>query len=144
MKRYWELGGDGELTLTFPAPAEPVSVNDTKGRHWAAVSARTDPWRDLAHVVSRQGLAGYARAREVWPAQAITVQVDLPFRTRRRRDPHNYTGTVVKAVVDGLVRGGVIPDDTPEWATILEPTISIQPDKTRALVATVTIRPRSQ
>lgn len=141
--KLWTLGGEGELTLTFPAPAEPLSTNAGHRLHWAARRRATDPWRDATIHITRQALSAYARAREAWPAQPVNIQMDLPFRTRRTRDPHNYVGTVVKATVDGLVRGGVVPDDSPEWATILEPTISIQPDKTRPLEATVTITPRS-
>lgn len=66
----------------------------------------------------------------------------LPFRTAGRRDAHNYTGTVVKAVVDGLVRAGIVPDDTPEWVTVLDSEFSIQRDRAEPLTATVRIRPR--
>jgi len=78
-----------------------------------------------------------------WVQVPVTVQVDLPFRGTRRRDPHNYTSTTIKAVIDGLVDAGVIPDDTPEWATILDSTVSVTRDPRTALVATVTIQPRS-
>jgi len=141
--KLWKLGGEGELTLTFPAPAEPLSTNAANRLHWAAKRKVTNPWRDLAIMVTRQALSAYAREREVWPTQAVNIHVTLPFRTRRTRDPHNYTGTVVKALVDGLVRGGLIPDDSPEWATVLEPSLDIQPDKTKPLQAQVHITPRS-
>jgi hypothetical protein len=128
------------LTLAFLAPTEPVSTNRADRMHWAARKRRTDPWRDMAIVATRNALR---RDWQGWEPQPVTIQVDLPFRTVRDRDPHNYVGTNVKAVVDGMVRGGLIPNDTPEWATIIEPTISIQTDKARPLLARVTIRPRS-
>jgi hypothetical protein len=43
------------------------------------------------------------------------VQVVIPFAQKRKRDPHNYCGTVLKAIVDGLVEEGLWPDDNPEW-----------------------------
>ncbi len=43
------------------------------------------------------------------------VQIDIPFTQNRRRDPHNYCGTVLKAIIDGLVEINYWPDDTPEW-----------------------------
>lgn len=49
--------------------------------------------------------------------------VQIPVRGRRRRDPHNYTGTVVKAIVDGLVDAGFWPDDTGEHVTIVDPML---------------------
>ena len=127
------------LVLTFMAPSKPLSVNERAAKgHWAARTARTKPWRTMAGWAARQALVG-----RDWKPGPVTIQVNLPFRTKRNRDPHNFTSTTVKAIVDGLVDGGVIPRDTPEWATILDPTISVQPDRTLPLNATITIRPRS-
>jgi len=53
--------------------------------------------------------------------------VEIPFPQRRIRDPHNYCGTVVKAVIDGLVMGGAWPDDTPEYVGHLEPSLYVTP-----------------
>lgn len=140
--RYWGPGPDGELVLTFSAPTPPLSINKAHSLHWAARRKQTDPWRDTAIIVTRQARMQKARWWAAFP-QPVTIQMDLPFRTGVRKDPHNYVGTVVKATVDGLVTGGLIPDDTPEWATILEPTISVQRDKSHPLMVRVIIRPRS-
>ena len=67
-----------------------------------------------------------------------TVEVFIPFTTNRRRDPHNYVGTVVKWIIDGLVYAGAWPDDTPEWVTVLEPVLVKYPD----LLVKVEIKPR--
>jgi hypothetical protein len=53
----------------------------------------------------------------------ITIEVSLCFSRAGRRDAHNYTGTVVKTIVDELVRCGLVPDDTPEWVTVKDPRI---------------------
>jgi Holliday junction resolvase RusA-like endonuclease len=53
------------------------------------------------------------------------VQVVVPFFQKRRRDPHNYCGTVLKAIVDGLVEEGLWPDDNPEWIGHRESQITI-------------------
>ena len=50
------------------------------------------------------------------------VEVSLPVRDNRRRDPHNYYPTV-KAIVDGLVDAGLWPDDTPEFVRTVEPVL---------------------
>ena len=63
--------------------------------------------------------------RKTWKGVPATVHVTLTFREKRRRDPHNFVGTVVKAIVDGLVRAGVWPDDNPQWVTVIEPEIRI-------------------
>lgn len=128
------------LTLLFNAPTEPLSINKAHSLHWAARRRQTDPWRDLAVYITRRALR---HDWSGWEPQPVTIQLTLPFRTAARRDPHNYVGTTVKAFVDGMVTGGLIPDDTPEWATILEPELEVQRDKTRPLKARVTIRLRS-
>lgn len=129
----------GDLVLTFVAPTKPLSANERAAKgHWAAKTARTRPWRTMAAWAACQAVR-----RADWVQVPVTVQVDLPFRDERRRDPHNFTSTTVKAIVDGLKDAKIIPDDTPEWATILDPTISVQPDRTVPLNATITIRPRS-
>ncbi len=128
------------LSLGFNAPTEPLSINKAHSLHWGARRRRTDPWRDLAIILTRQALRGDWKG---WEPEPVTIQLTLPFRTAARRDPHNYVGTNVKAWVDGMVTGGLIPDDTPEWATILEPVLEVQRDKSQPLVARVTIRPRS-
>ena len=125
-----------DVDLTFTAPTRPLSVNE--GGHWASKRRRLEPWKDAAWVSARNAIV----TRALGPTKPITVQVVLPFRGRARRDAHNYTGTVVKAVVDGLVRARLVPDDTPEWVTVLDPEFSIQPDKGEPLTATVRIRPR--
>jgi hypothetical protein len=51
------------------------------------------------------------------------VRVHIPFPVDRRRDPHNYCGTVVKAIVDGLVNAGAWDDDTPEFVEHISPIL---------------------
>jgi hypothetical protein len=130
----------GRLILSFPAPTVPMSINKARGRHWAANRKLTEPWRDMAQVAMRQGLARWWAGREGGPC---SIQVELPFRTAAHRDAHNYVGTNVKAVVDGLVKGGLVPDDTPEWVTVVDPALVIQRDKSEPLTARVIITPRS-
>lgn len=127
-----------QLYLSFPAPTSPLSINEAHRLHWAARRKRTDPWRDLAVLVARQ-----AMRQADWTPVPVSIRTELAFRTKARRDPHNYVGTVVKAVVDGLVTGGIIPDDLPEWATIMEPALTIQADKSQPLRAVVLLTPRS-
>lgn len=135
----WEVTEDGALVLRFPAPKPPLSINRAHTMHWGARRAETDPWRDMAIVLVRQALRVTG-----WPGRGlpVTIRMELPFRTATRRDPHNYVGTVVKATVDGLTTGGLIPDDSQEWATILEPTLVVQRDKSEPLTARVIITPR--
>lgn len=142
-----KVDGEGRLILSFPAPTTPLSINKARGRHWGANARLTEPWRDIALVAMRQGLARHWLTSTVTPLiethRGVSIQVELPFRGAARRDAHNYVGTNVKAVVDGLVRGGLVPDDTPEWVTVVDPALVIQRDKSEPLTARVIITPRS-
>lgn len=131
------------LVLEFPAPSLPLSENRSRSLHWAARNRLLHPWRDAARTscVATPATRGVLRRLRAEPVPVV-IDVTLPFRTGQRRDPHNYVGTNVKAVVDGLVAAGIIPDDNPEWATIREPTTTIQRDRQRQMVARVTITPR--
>lgn len=115
-------------------PAEPLSLNKANKLHWAERRRLTDPWKQLAWATALQ--SGLAQALAQAPC---TVTVHIPFQTRHRRDPHNYV-PVCKAVVDGLVRAKVWPDDNPAWVTVTEPTLVYDP--TGRTPASVVLTPR--
>lgn len=105
------------LTLSFPAPGTPLSINKANRMHWAAKKRELDKWREAV------AWAWIERRRD-WHLvkdKPCVVQVHLPFRTHQRRDPHNYTGTTIKALIDALVKQEVWPDDTPEWVSVADP-----------------------
>jgi hypothetical protein len=111
------------LTLEFLQPTRPLSVNEANRLHWAARKRRLDDW----------GMAVLAEWCAIRPApevgRPVSIQVTLTFPRAGRRDPHNYTGTNVKRIVDTLVRScHLIPDDTAEWCTVLDPIIRVAPD----------------
>lgn len=65
------------------------------------------------------------------------VQIHIPFPDERRRDPHNYSSTILKVIVDALTRQtevspdgkrvvvweGCWEDDNPNFVRTLEPII---------------------
>lgn len=112
------------LTLTFTAPTPPISVNAT-GRDYQKGYRLTHPWRDITRALAHNQVIKMKLQQKAWSPVPINVHVTLPFRTTRTRDPHNYVGTNVKRVVDGLVKAGLVPDDNPEWVTVLEPTLAV-------------------
>lgn len=117
-------------------PAEPLSLNKSNKLHWAERRRLTDPWKHLAWATALN--AHLAHAVQETPC---VVTVHIPFRTRARRDPHNYV-PVVKAVVDGLVKAGVWPDDTHEWVTVTEPVLHHDPH--HRIPASVVLTPREE
>jgi Holliday junction resolvase RusA-like endonuclease len=64
-----------------------------------------------------------AREKRKRALEPALVRVHIPFTQNRRRDPHNYCGTVVKAIIDGLVKAGAWEDDTPEYVEHLSPVL---------------------
>jgi crossover junction endodeoxyribonuclease RusA len=100
----WELVG--------PWRSLPLSLND-RG-HWAPRARR------VAEVRSWASWA--ARAARIPPLTHATVGLVWYVPDRRRRDADNAAGTS-KPAADGLVDAGVVPDDAPEYMTMLMPRV---------------------
>lgn len=132
------------IDLSFRQPNVPVSENKTRGRHWAPVKVALEPWKQAAWVVAHNHRVRSMKARRIltWKPRPIVVTPVLQFRGVRRRDPHNYTGTITKAIVDGLVRAQIVPDDTPNWVTVTDPVLEVVTDPLQPLTCTIRIRPR--
>lgn len=92
----------GTWTLTITAPCGWINANQRE--HWRVKAEKTKLWREAARTWARS---------ERLPTGLDCVHIDalLHFRDSRRRDAHNYMPTL-KAIVDGIVDHGLIPDDT--------------------------------
>ena len=104
-----------EWLLNFPRPAATWSANSRD--HHMVVSRRKRIWRESPALIGK----GFTTPQ----GSRWAVRVSFPVRDRRRRDPHNLTGTCVKAIIDGLTDAGWWPDDTPEWVEVLDPTFRL-------------------
>ena len=94
------------LTLTIPALCDWINANDRL--HWAEKARLTRIWRHAAHgAVLRQ----HKGARFDVPVR-ITVTI---HKTRAGRYDVSNLSPTSKAIVDGLVDAGVIPDDSNEY-----------------------------
>lgn len=123
--------------ITIPEPTlkvpEHMSVPfATNGDEWLLLFLRpAKPWGSNArlHHMARNNLvrqwrsaAAEAASLAVEPKDGFWyVRVSIPFLRGGRRDPHNFTGTVAKSVVDGLVEAGVWPDDVAEYVHVGDP-----------------------
>ena len=92
-----------EWTVTIPAPGAWLNANGRRDRRYLVSTIKA--WRDAAHV--------HARAAKLPKLARVHIVAHLRFTDRRARDVHNYFPTI-KAVVDGLVDHGLIPDDRDE------------------------------
>lgn len=88
-------------TLTIPAPATWLNANQRVDLRRQTPDRRA--WRDAGHVYARQAkLPKLGRAH---------ILAELRFADARNRDVHNLYPTI-KAIVDGLIDFGLLPDDS--------------------------------
>ena len=87
--------------MRFIIPEIPPSLNQFAGREneWAYRKAKAY-WMELC--------CAYCRPKPVKPLERARVTLEYHFPDRRRRDPDNY----IKLIMDGLVKAGVIQDDS--------------------------------
>lgn len=93
------------LTLTLPVAvpaAEVANANDARREHWAVKSRKARALRARGALAYR--LAGSPRM------DRVRCVVHVYYPDRRKRDVANLHPTV-KALVDGMVAAGLIPDD---------------------------------
>lgn len=92
-------------SVHIPAPDEFINANHRRDRRQMA--GRVRAWRTAGAVYARKyGCPKLARAR---------IRAQLHFADRRRRDDHNYYGTI-KALIDGIVGDyGALPNDSREY-----------------------------
>jgi crossover junction endodeoxyribonuclease RusA len=88
------------ITIALPAGLPLLSLNDRK--HWAARNR-------VAQALKTASWAA-ALAAKVPALDRVTITVEYQPPDRRRRDPGNLAATG-KPLIDGLVAGGMLPDD---------------------------------
>lgn len=91
-----------EIQLPWMAP--PMNLNHRM--HWRRKAALTRAVRDTTHVL--------VKAAKIKPCPRVDVTLHYQPRDRRVRDEENPTPTY-KAICDGIVDAGVVPDDSPEF-----------------------------
>lgn len=91
---------------------KPMSLNDRD--HFRVKAAKTAEYVDATIWL--------VRAAKVPKLGRISVLLAYGPRDRRTRDPLNLVQTL-KAVEDGIVRAGVVPDDNPDYVQSLMPVV---------------------
>jgi hypothetical protein len=94
----------GPWMVTIPAPAPWLSANQRRDLRRQTPDRRA--WRDAGLV--------HARRVHLPKLQRAHLLAELCFQNRGRRDVHNFYVTV-KALVDGLVDYGLLPDDSDDY-----------------------------
>jgi crossover junction endodeoxyribonuclease RusA len=88
--------------MKFTIPMIPPSDNKFKGRKnvWEYRELKKE-WLNTVMAICRP------RPKE--PIKKAVVTITYFFKTRSRHDPDNYSG---KFILDGLVEGGILTDDS--------------------------------
>jgi crossover junction endodeoxyribonuclease RusA len=121
-----------EWVVRLPWAKPPASANDRD--HWRVKARKVADIRDVACNLM---LAAARRERPTSTLpKRITVGLTYVPRDKRRRDPDNLVVPLFKALVDGIVDSGLVPDDTPEFVVRSMPQI-LPPDGDPRLELTI-------
>lgn len=117
------------LEIPVPLAKNPLSLN---GRmHWRTKAGHTKQWRGYAAL----------RAMHVKPMRACDVTLTWYVTDHRRRDEDNLY-LLIKALCDGIVDAGVVPDDTAEYMN-KRCRIELAPHGCKTAYMTLTIESRA-
>lgn len=97
-------------------------------------------WRARARVVKDVRAAGRLAFARMRGHRHVEVTLVWVVADRRRRDEDNITPTL-KALCDGMVDAGVVPDDTPQFMAKNMPRIEYRPGSIPHVEVTVTATP---
>lgn len=95
------------MKITFEIPLKTPSLNQWySGGHWSKRKKVADEWHDAVWAVMRE--------KKIKPITDFPISVTYRFYMKRLLDPSN-TITAPKLIEDGLVKAGIIPDDTARY-----------------------------
>lgn len=99
----------------------PPTQNELRRMHFREQAKKKLEW---------EGIVGWlVKQQKIQPVEKAMITYEFYFKNERRRDPDNYAACA-KAIQDGLVKAGILPDDNfnhvPEL-TIRQGGVSKQP-----------------
>lgn len=101
------------IRITVLGDNAPMSANRARNLHWTALHRLQTAAKHRAHtawvIAGKPALAG------PWP-----VRVDVTIRRGRKMDRDNAVSSL-KAVIDGLFKGKVTPDDSERFLDLRTP-----------------------
>lgn len=106
-------------TLTLPIPRPLLTTNQARSQHWRNAYRA----KNQTEALVRNALA-LARIRTL--SAPITVSVTWYAPDARRRDTDSL-GFTLKAILDAMVKAGVIGDD--DWRHVTRTTTAIAIDR---------------
>jgi Holliday junction resolvase RusA-like endonuclease len=108
------VDGKRVLSVAVVMPGTPASPNRTRGQHWGTIAREQNRWRDdtaraIHEAMVRAQRDGYDFGALPWIAADIIL--DYRFAKATRRDIPNFIAAA-KGLIDGVVQGGLIKDDS--------------------------------
>lgn len=92
------------MIQTFSIYALPPTLNQLNNIHHFKRAKLKEQWEQLTLNACRE----YG----IQPVERVSITMELYFPDKRRRDLDNYSGLGFKFVMDGLVKAGIIRDDS--------------------------------
>jgi Holliday junction resolvase RusA-like endonuclease len=102
-------------SIEFEYERPPITANQRL--HWRMKALLT---KDVRALTAQ-------KAAHIPPMKACAVSLNWIVNDKRRRDADNIVPTL-KAMCDGLVDAGIVPDDTPELMRKSMPVIVYDPN----------------
>jgi crossover junction endodeoxyribonuclease RusA len=99
------------MAILLSYEARPFTANASRSAHWTVTSRLTSQWRGAWCIIGRADVP-----LPPGPCRIIATPY-LP--NRRHTQDVAACFPAVKAALDGLVDGGLWPDDSAEWVTEL-------------------------
>ena len=124
-------GRTWEIRLPWSAP--PASANDRD--HWRVKARKVATIRQSAKYIVQDAMSAFPFPMPATPKR-IAVGLTYVPRDKRRRDPDNLVVPLFKALCDGIVDAGIVPDDTPTYMVRSMPVIAA-PDGDPRLLLTI-------
>lgn len=121
-REFFSTTSNPTTLFSFPPSVKAWSTNQDRTTNPYLRAERIKAWKIDAKLAYTQ-LCNSAGSERQLPPGIVTIAI--PFDKKRRRDPHNYCGTVLKAIIDGLVLAKAWPDDTPEYVGHREPKLYV-------------------
>lgn len=113
---------------SIPQPSKVISINELAGKHPMAFYQHKRYWEEAGYWHGQRFRSELRKHRVQTPlTEKVAVQFDFDMRSNRRRDGHNYAGTVCKWFIDGLVTAKFLADDSTEHVALLDSTFTTKP-----------------
>lgn len=111
--------------IVVTVPGIPPSPNQTRREHWAKRAAEARSWRDAALYAALD--TRNRHPQQQFPIRSARLRVVIVSPTSVRRDPDNVIASV-KPILDGIVRAGILADDS--FAVVRELAVALERGKT--------------